>query len=45
MAKSTEFIAQNYARLIKRGERTLDSISNTLVRQRVEEILKEENKG
>jgi hypothetical protein len=41
MAQSYEFIAQNYANQIESGKRTLDSIKDTLVRQRTEEILKE----
>lgn len=40
-----EAIAQNYAQLIRDGKRTLDSISNPIVRERVREILEEENRG
>ena len=42
---SYENIAQNYANLIEDGKRTLESIGNTIVRARVEEILKERKKG
>ncbi len=38
---SYENIAINYAHLVKEGKRTLDSIKNAIVKQRVEEILAE----
>lgn len=38
---SYEAIAINYAHLVKEGKRSLDSIKNPIVRQRVEEILAE----
>ncbi|MBP5565498.1 MAG: hypothetical protein J6X45_07240 [Lachnospiraceae bacterium] len=38
---SYEMIAKNYAHLVKEGKRSLDSIKNPIVRQRVEEILAE----
>lgn len=36
-----ENIAKNYAHLIREGKRTLDSVKNPIVKQRVEEILAE----
>lgn len=37
-----EKIAHVYARLVKEGQRTLESIKNLIIRARVEEILREE---
>jgi len=42
--QSYEGIARNYANLIEDGARTIDSIKNTLVRQRVQEMLEEDRK-
>mgnify|MGYP007104084555 CR=1 FL=1 len=36
---SYENIAQVYARLVKRGKRTLESIKNPIIRERVREIV------
>ena len=43
--QSYEGIAQNYATQIEEGNRTIDSIKNTLVRERVQEILDERAKA
>ena len=42
--QSYEGIAQNYANQIEEGNRTIDSIKNTIVRERVQEILDERAK-
>jgi hypothetical protein len=42
--QSIEGIARNYANLIEQGFRTIDSIKNTLVRDRVQEMIDEDKK-
>ncbi len=39
-----EKTARVYARLIKEGKRTLESVTNPIVRARVQEILNEQDK-
>jgi len=44
MQQSYEGIARNYANLVEKGLRSVDSIKNTLVRQRVQEMIEEDAK-
>lgn len=40
-----ENIAQVFARLVKEGKRTLESIKNPIIRERVREIVNESKQG
>lgn len=40
-----ENIAQVYARLVNEGKRTLESIKNPIIRERVREIVNESKQG